>query len=66
MNDNYELKSDEDFKFAIESGQIVSFLSADRIGSGPISSFNDLFVRVGDENLVRLRFKFFIDAAILR
>ncbi|CAM3525082.1 hypothetical protein PALU110988_27290 [Paenibacillus lupini] len=61
----HELITDEDFKFAIESGKDVKFLSLDRIGSGKIKSFNDLFVIIGDESLVRLRFKFFIETAIL-
>jgi hypothetical protein len=64
-NNMHELITDEDFKFAIESGKNVKFLSMDRIGSGQIKSFNDLFIVIGDESLVRLRFKFFIEIAIL-
>jgi hypothetical protein len=61
----HELITNEDFKFAIESGKDVKFLSLDRIGSGKIKNFNDLFVIIGDESLVRQRFKFFIEIAIL-
>jgi hypothetical protein len=61
----YELTTDEDFKSAIESGQPVSFLSADFIGSGPIISFTNESVKIGDNMILRSEFKFFIEKAIL-
>ncbi|ACT00206.1 hypothetical protein [Paenibacillus sp. JDR-2] len=60
-----ELITDEDFKFAIESGQTVSYLSTDFIGSGPISRYTSDSVQIDGNLFLRSEFKFFIEKAIL-
>lgn len=56
----YQLKTNEDFFYAVASEREVSFLRPDYIGGGPILQFNEYFVKIGNEYFSRKDTKFFI------
>ncbi|MFX3636859.1 MAG: hypothetical protein ACE3L7_02270 [Candidatus Pristimantibacillus sp.] len=58
----YQLKTDEDFFYAIAAEKEVSILSADFIGGGTILLFNNQAILIGEQYYMRDNYEFYIEA----
>lgn len=59
---SYQLLTDEDFFYAVATEKEVSILSADFIGGGTITLFNNYTVMIGEQYYMRDNCEFFIEA----